>query len=82
MSDRENTPCYVGIKPCGCCVFAQVDPPEKKTDKAYQRMIAKSIARCIDRGMSIERKTVKWVKEHFKECTHKKRPNQTQRELI
>lgn len=76
----ENIPCYVGIKSCGCVVFAQVDDPEMKADKAYQRDIAKAVAKCIREGLTIEKRSVGWVRNNFKGCKCDEKPERKPRE--
>mgnify|MGYP001566260858 CR=1 FL=1 len=53
---------YVGIKPCGCMVFAMVDTPGREKD------IAKEVARCIRDGLKVERLPVERVRQEFKRC--------------
>ncbi len=74
---RANTeiPCYVGFCSCGAAVFARVNDPADKGDKALQRDIAKEVARCIRDGLTIETRSVGWVRENLKfcDCSSKKR---------
>ena len=59
----DDTPCYVGIKECGCVVAAVVDVPE------HRKETAKAVQEWIRDGLQIERQTVTWVREHFTKCT-------------
>ncbi len=64
---REEYPAYIGRKTCGCVVFAMVDDPEHKKETA------KEIAKCIRQGLTIERMTVKEVRElEMFGCKHEK----------
>ena len=58
----DNGYAYVGIKPCGCMVFAFVDRPEHKRD------IAKEVAVCIRSGWTVERVPVERVRAELKTC--------------
>lgn len=66
MGAREEQMCYVGIKPCGCCVAVCVDIPEHKKDTA------KFVARCLKDGLTVERKTVEWSRKNLLMCEHGK----------
>jgi hypothetical protein len=61
MSDSQ---CYVGIKSCGCAVAACVDRPELAKDTA------KTIAKWIKDGLTIERKSVEWARANLFACKH------------
>lgn len=62
MSDE--TLCYVGVKPCGCAVAACVDRPE------FAKDTAKTIARWIRDGLTVERKPVEWARANLFACKH------------
>ena len=66
MSDKTNHPAYVGFKSCGCAVAACVDGPE------YAKETAKTLAEWVRGGLTIERKTVGWVRENLHFCSHNK----------
>lgn len=57
--------CYVGMKACGCCVAAAVDKPE------WAKETAKTVAKWMRDGLTIERKTVQWSRENLTVCEHK-----------
>jgi hypothetical protein len=67
----EEAMCYVGIKPCGCCVAAAVDNPEWAKDTA------KAVSKWMRDGLTIERRTVQWSRENLTMCEHKKPAKQT-----
>lgn len=56
---------YVAITKCGCVVATIVDDPRWQDD------IATDIADWIKDGLTIERKTVQWVRENLTFCSHK-----------
>lgn len=58
-AEREAMPCYVGRRPCGCVGFAAIDEP------AHARDNAKEVAKVIRAGWTIERQSVKWVRENW-----------------
>jgi len=66
MSDKTNRPAYVGFKSCGCAVAACVDGPE------YAKETAKTLSEWVRGGLTIERKTVGWVRENLHFCSHNK----------
>ena len=57
--------CYVALKACGCCVAAIVDNPERRQDTA------KEVASWLRDGLTVERKSVEWVRETMRDCPHK-----------
>lgn len=61
----EQTYCYVGLKPCGCCEAATVIAPKWAADNA------KFCADLIKAGYTVERKPVEWVRENLLKCDHK-----------
>jgi hypothetical protein len=68
---KEVVYCYVGKRPCGCLVAAAVDKPE------YTKDTAKSVAKWMRDGLTIERQTVEYVRANFATCPHKdKKPKQ------
>jgi len=56
MNEIDITPTYIARKSCGCVVFAMVDEPNPSD--AYKKDMAKELAGCIKRGLTIERVTV------------------------
>jgi hypothetical protein len=62
--------CYVGRKGCGCPVAATVDSEDSR---AYA---ARDVADWIRRGLTIERRTVEWVRIHLRPCVHEERERQ------
>lgn len=57
--------CYVGIKDCGCTVAAVVDDAKTKKEK---KELASDVAGFVRSGLTIERKTVEWVRENLSGC--------------
>jgi len=55
---------YVGFLPCGCCVAAV-------SCRLPRRELAKEIAAFVRRGYRVAPKSVAWVRENLRECTHK-----------
>jgi len=63
---NEDVPVYAGFTACGCCVAVTVDKPELATRNAG------IVAEWIADGLTIERKTVGWVREGgLTFCEHK-----------
>lgn len=62
--------CYVGFKACGCAVAAAVDNP------AHRKDTAKSIAAWVKDGLTVERRTVEWVRENLRPCKCEPQRNQ------
>ena len=56
--------CYVAIKPCGCAVAATVIVEDHEKDTA------KDVALFIRKGLRVEIKSVEWVRENLRRCTH------------
>ena len=56
---------YIGRKSCDCVVCAIVDMPDHKGD------VAREVARWIKEGLTVERVTLDYAREHFvTECPH------------
>ena len=53
---------YVGRKTCGCIVAAIIDDPD------HRKEVAKEIAAWIKDGLTVERVTNDYVREHFRRC--------------
>lgn len=67
MADsRDQQMCYVGIKACGCCTAVAVDRPE------FAKDTAKTVAKWMRDGLTVERQTVAWAREHLFTCEHGK----------
>lgn len=62
--NSEGTPCYVGVKSCGCRVAACVDTPEHK------RETAKFISKLVRDGLRVETTTVEDVRTGAFGCKH------------
>lgn len=63
MSDKEMTPCYIGRCPkCLRACAATVDMPE------YATHVRRDVAQFMKEGLTIERQTVKWVRDNFESC--------------
>lgn len=69
---NEDKPTYIGRMPCGC-VMAMLAP-----DGMPRAATAKKLAEWVRDGMTIENKTVSWVREHgFEKCEmHRGKPQQ------
>jgi hypothetical protein len=68
MSDgKENVPCYVGRRACGCIVSASVDDATAPWYDAKDQ--AKWVSAQIKEGLTVERTTVGVVRGTFG-CTH------------
>ncbi len=65
MSDPKGQMCYVGFTDCGCAVAATVDIPNHAKENA------KFVAGLIRDGLTVERRSVEWCREHLLRCTHK-----------
>jgi hypothetical protein len=55
-----ETPCYVGLRPCGCICAAAVDAPDN--DKKRRSEDAREVAKWMRAGLTIERWTVEKVR--------------------
>lgn len=64
MESRDQQPCYIAIKACGCVVAAAVDHFTSRKETA------RSVASWIRQGHTVERQTVAWVRDHMKRCPH------------
>jgi len=56
--------CYIGRLPCGCVVAATV------IDGQDFRQLAKDVSQFIQEGLTIERVSSEYVKEHLRSCIH------------
>lgn len=63
MSSGEEM-CYVGVAACGCVRAAAVDTVDRRRDTA------KDVAGWIRNHLTVERRTVAWVRENMKRCPH------------
>ena len=63
QSDKDETPCYVGVRPCGCWVAATVDEPRNT-------LVRKDVADFMRHGLTIERKPVWEVRLKLMRCIH------------
>ena len=59
MMSNADHPAYIGRSPCGCITFATVDDPERK------RTVAKEVAQAMRDGLTSERVTAQFVREHW-----------------
>lgn len=64
-----NTPCYVGVKACGCWVAVTVDIADEK------ERTAKFVAQMIHDGLTVLHTTSDEVRSRFRRCVHE--PQQT-----
>jgi hypothetical protein len=55
---------YIGIKSCGCVTCACTDRPEDR------KQTAKTIAKWIEQGYTIERMDVEEARKRLKQCKH------------
>lgn len=58
---------YVGRKKCGCCVAAVVIDGELKRT-------AKEIAAWVRSGLTVEQRSVEWVRKNLHRCKHASLP--------
>lgn len=56
---------YIGrLQPCGCVVAAMVDAAPDDSDR-YKRDVAKEVATWIREGLTVERVTNDYVRQHL-----------------
>lgn len=66
VDTTAELPCYVGKKACGCYVAAVVDHEE------HRAATANEIAGWVKDGLTVERTTVGFAREHVAPCPHDK----------
>lgn len=62
MTEQQEEYAYIGRAKCGCVVAAAVDEGDRAT--------AKDVAEFIEAGLTVERVTVRYVRENWG-CSHK-----------
>lgn len=62
MDNKIEPMAYIGLKPCGCLVFASVDIPECASE------LAKEVRYCAKNGYRVERVTCEYVRQMKWRC--------------